>query len=125
MNGSRSHRDRGRANYEAGLSAEEAVSFHYLRRGATILARRWRGRAGEIDLIADEGGEVVFIEVKTSMHVASAAGRVSPAQIDRIGRTALEYLDTRPGGALTPMRIDVALVDAAGRLEVLKNVTMT
>ncbi len=37
--------------YWAGVAAEAAVERTYLARGAQLLQRRWRGKAGEIDLI--------------------------------------------------------------------------
>ena len=53
---------RGARNFAAGLAAEDAVARHYERRGATVAHRRWRGGGAEVDLIAREGGTVVFVE---------------------------------------------------------------
>ena len=44
----------GSVSYYAGLAAEEAVSRDYLARGLPITRSRWRGRSGEIDLVARE-----------------------------------------------------------------------
>lgn len=112
----------GSVSYHAGLAAEDQVAQLYARRGNPIAARRWRGSAGEIDLIARDGAEVIFIEVKKSKSHARAAERLSPRQIERIYGTASEFLVGEPRGLATDVRFDVALVDAAGRIELLENV---
>ncbi|GAA0308427.1 YraN family protein [Rhodovulum strictum] len=111
----------GTVGFHAGLAAEDSVARGYERRGLAIAARRWRGRAGEIDLIAREGDEVIFVEVKQSSSFARAAERVSPRQARRIMAAAQEFLDGEPRGQLTDIRFDVALVDAMGRIEILEN----
>ncbi len=114
-------RARGAMGHARGLSAEEQVERHYGRRGARCLERRWRGTGGEVDLILELAGDVVFVEVKASRSHARAAERVSPRQAERLVRTAEEYLGTLPHGLLTPMRIDVALVDGQGAIEIVEN----
>jgi putative endonuclease len=111
----------GLTGYRAGLSAEAAVEVHYARAGHTIAARRWRGRAGEIDLILRDGDGFIFVEVKKSRDFAAAAARLSPRQMQRICLAAQEFLADAPRGLDTPMRLDVALVDAVGRVEVIEN----
>jgi len=112
---------RGACAYQAGLAAEEIVARDYARRGVAPVARRWRGRAGEIDLIARDGTGIVFVEVKTARSHDAAALRVSPRQIERIFTAAEEFLGTQAQGSLTDIRFDLALVDGAGRLEVREN----
>ncbi|MFA5538505.1 MAG: YraN family protein [Gemmobacter sp.] len=111
----------GQRSYHAGLGAERAVERHYAEGGRVIAARRWRGRGGEIDLIAREGGRVVFIEVKHSRTHAQAAERLSARQMARIYASAAEFLGGEPAGELTESRFDVALVDGLGRIEVIEN----
>lgn len=112
----------GKASYHAGLAAEDQVARLYAHSGRPIAARRWRGAAGEIDLIARDGAEVIFIEVKKSRTHAQAALRLTPRQIARIYDTAAEFLGGEPRGQLTDVRFDLALVDQYGRIEVLENV---
>lgn len=114
--------DCGLTSYHAGLSAEESVARDYTTRGYSIEARRFRRKSGEIDLIARKGAEVIFIEVKKSKTHASAAAALSDRQLARIFATASEFLATEPSGQDTPSRIDVALVDAQGRVECLENI---
>ena len=112
---------RGLANYHAGHAAEASVARHYEDRGIAICARNWRGITGEIDLIGRCGDEVIFVEVKQSRSHDLAASHLSQAQIRRIFATVDEYVANEPKGLLTDVRIDLALVDGQGRIEVLEN----
>lgn len=111
----------GRTNYHAGLAAEDQVAQLYDRSGQTIIARRWRGPGGEIDLIAQSGAEIIFVEVKKARSHAIAAERVTQRQMARIYASAECFLGGQPAGQNTPVRFDVALVDGTGRIEVLEN----
>lgn len=112
----------GRVSYLAGLSAEDQVSRRYAREGHVILSRRWRGRGGEIDLVAQKDGEIVFIEVKKSRSHARAAERLSRRQLARIYQSAEDYLGHLPQASNTPCRIDVALLDSMGQIDIVENV---
>ncbi|UWQ18711.1 YraN family protein [Jannaschia sp. M317] len=111
----------GTISYHAGLAAEDSVSRHYGRSGHDVVGRRWRGRGGEIDVIARRGTETIFIEVKKSDTHAHAAARLGPRQIQRLFDCAGEYMGTLPDGMNSSVRFDVALVDATGRIEVIEN----
>nr|WP_090060741.1 YraN family protein [Celeribacter neptunius] len=104
--------------------AEESVARDYQARGFTLLEQRWRGAGGEIDLIFEKDGELVFVEVKASKTHARAALLLGPKQIARLSASAEDYIGHLPRGLLTPMRIDVALVDGAGQVEILENALM-
>ena len=112
---------RGAINHRAGHMAEACVAAHCLRQGYELLAERWRGSGGEIDLIARDGAEVVFIEVKKSRSFSQAAARISARQIARLQAAASEYMALLPEGQNTPVRFDVALVDGMGRIEIIRN----
>ncbi len=114
-------RERGETAWHRGAAAEGCVERVYERGGRRIVARRWRGQGGEIDLVARDGAEVIFIEVKASRTHAAAAERLGPRQMARICAAASEYLAGEPLGQLTPARFDVALVDGQGRVEILEN----
>lgn len=111
----------GSIGYHAGRSAEGSVAQSYMDRGFRIVAERYKTRSGEIDLIAEQDSEMVFVEVKKSRSHARAAERVSVRQMKRIYDTASEYLATCSNGQSTNARFDVALVDEAGRIEILEN----
>lgn len=112
---------RGQRAHLSGAAAEEQVAQAYMRNGMPICARRWRGRGGEIDIVARDGAAVVFIEVKHSRTHADAASHLSPRQMQRIWDAGSEFLAGEPRGSLTEVRIDLALVDGQGRIEILRN----
>lgn len=112
---------RGAMAHHGGLAAEAQVEAVYRARGASVLARRWRGGGAEIDLILEEAGAVVFVEVKRAASHGAAAARIAPAQAARLLRAAEAFLATRPAGSLTECRFDAGLVDGAGRVEILRD----
>ena len=102
---------RSSVSYQAGQSAELRVATDYERRGFSIAHRRWRGAGGEIDLIARDADGLVFIEVK----------KISRRQVNRICASAAQFLEHEPGGQLTNVRFDAALVDASGAVHIIEN----
>jgi putative endonuclease len=112
---------RGQTNHHAGCAAEDQVARSYERAGHRVRSRRWRGGAGEIDLVLEKSGEIVFVEVKASATHAQAAQSLTPRQIRRLLLSAEAYLGQMPQGSLTPARFDVALVDRSGRLDIIPN----
>ncbi|MBE1291523.1 MAG: hypothetical protein GJ677_03440 [Rhodobacteraceae bacterium] len=117
----RRREDTGRSNYLAGQAAEEAVLRDYEARGLTLAKARWRGKAGEVDLILRDGDELVFVEVKHSRSFEGAAARLLPKQVERLMRAAEEFAGGEPKGLLTEMRFDVALVNGQGEVHILEN----
>ncbi len=112
---------RGHVSYLSGLAAEDIVARDYARRGLPELARRWRGTAGEIDLICHSGDGVVVVEIKKSTTFDRAAERLTRRQMDRIYAAAAEFIGTQPRGELTDVRLDLALVDAGGAVRIIEN----
>ena len=91
--------------------------------GYGIVAANFRCRAGELDIVAIEGDELVFVEVKTWR--GDAFGRaeesISPVRAERLAAVAEEFLQSRsafPYDSETPWRIDLVCVnlDGGGRL---------
>lgn len=85
----------------------------YLRReGFRLVASGWHCRFGEIDLIAENGTFLVFVEVKLRKndHYAQAREFVTPAKQQKLRTTASLYLAQHPT-QLQP-RFDVAEVYA-------------
>jgi len=115
---------RGALAYLSGLQAEDAVCADYIARGYVLCEMRWRGRAGEIDLIFEKSAAYIFVEVKSSSTLARAAQSLSARQLARICSSAEDYISRTPNGFLTDMRIDVALVDHMGTLEIHENASM-
>jgi putative endonuclease len=84
------------------------------------VARNWRCRAGEIDLIARRGRQVVFCEVKARSSGAFGlpAEAVTPRKQAQVRRVARAWLGTG-GGAGADLRFDVAAV-LDGHLDLLE-----
>lgn len=114
----------GLRSYLSGKAAEDSVLRAYSSQGYRLMCRRWRGPGGEIDLVFSKGPEVIFVEVKSSRSFAEAAGHLSQRQIGRLMASAEAALGYFSRGSLTPMRFDVALVDGAGRIDVIPNALM-
>ena len=83
-----------RARVLFGKTGEDLACHELERRGYAIVARRWRQRRGEIDIIARDGATLVFVEVKTREGKAfgEAAEAVTAWKRQRIAQLALEYL---------------------------------
>ncbi len=80
--------------------------------GYKILAQNWRTRFGEIDLVAEREGMVVFVEVKarTSHDFGRPEESVTRRKRRKLIQTAQAYLQST-GRAQVPWRIDVIAVD--------------
>jgi len=92
----------------------EDMAYRYLRRrGCTVVARNYRARsgAGEIDLVAWDGGVLAFIEVKTrsSADYGAPDRAVDKEKQRRIAITAHEYR-RRSRVEAAPMRFDIVSV---------------
>ncbi len=73
----------------------EAIALRYLKsRGYRILECNYRITLGEIDIIAEQGGDLVFIEVKTrsDTHFGSPFDSVTSAKQRQLSKVALEYM---------------------------------
>jgi len=94
-----------------GQRGERAAERFLRRKGYKIVARRERGRLGELDLVAVDGRTVVFIEVKTrtSHSAGHPAEAVGADKQQRLTRLALGYLK-RHGLLEHKARFDVVAV---------------
>ena len=97
-----------------GARAEDLCAELLRAAGLTLIERNWRCRLGEIDLIAEEGGTIVFAEVRMRGPglFGGAAESVTAAKRARIVAAARLYLTRRPEAAC---RFDVFLVDGPPR----------
>ena len=89
----------------------EALCAQFLQRaGLRILARNWRCRHGEIDLVAQEGETLVFAEVRlrSDARFGGAAESITAAKRGRIVAASRWYL---AGRRESPCRFDVLLLD--------------
>ena len=92
----------------AGRRAEDLCADLMGRAGLEVLARNWRCRLGEIDLIARDGATLVFVEVRrraSSRVFGGAAESIDAAKRRRIAAAARHYLARL--GTEPPCRFDV------------------
>lgn len=106
--------DRRRAT---GREAEEAAACHLRARGFDIVERNWRCRAGEIDLIANDNGALVFVEVRSRRNPSrfgTAVEAVTPRKQAQVRSVAQYYLAMKKIAA-RPIRFDVVAVTFDGQ----------
>jgi putative endonuclease len=110
---------------QLGILGERLAVAELARRGYAVLALRYRTPCGEIDIIADDRGTLVFVEVKARMddEFGSAAEAVTPWKQRRLARMARDYL-MREAIVDRACRFDVVTVmfdTAEPRIEVYEN----
>ena len=106
-------------------AAAEALAAQFLQeRGLDIIARNYRCRGGEIDIIARDGSTLVFVEVRLRSGNAygGAAASITAGKRRRLTFAARQYLGRLK--AEPPCRFDAILLDALAleRIEWLRNV---
>jgi putative endonuclease len=94
-----------------GKTGEDLACEELTRRGYAILARRYRTRRGEIDIIARDGPTIVFVEVKAreGHEFGEAAEAVTRLKRHRITQLALDYI-MRHRLSDCPYRFDVVSI---------------
>jgi putative endonuclease len=107
-------------NRAVGAAGEAAAAAWYEARGYQLLARNWRCREGELDLVLAHRGTIVFCEVKARTSAAfglpaEAVTRTKQQRIRLLATRWLEATGTRPSA----LRFDVACV-LAGEITVLE-----
>ena len=97
--------------HEAGLAGQQAAEKFLQSKGYEILARNYRAKSGEVDLIVKDGEYIVFVEVKFRRGLKYGYPReaVGYTKQKRIMDTALHYL-AHNNLADTDMRFDVVEV---------------
>jgi putative endonuclease len=100
---------------ELGILGENLAVDELTRRGYVILERRYRTRYGEIDIVAEHDGTLVFVEVKAreDLTCGSAAEAVTRDKQRKVVSRAIEYL-ARNDVPDCPCRFDVVAIDFAG-----------
>ena len=108
----------------AGAKAEALAADFLAARGMTILERNFRRRCGELDLIAQDGDTLVFVEVRlrTRSDFGGAAASITARKRSRMSAAAGLYLARLRGSP--PCRFDAVLLDAidSARIEWLKDI---
>ena len=86
-----------------GRFGEQVAAEHLVAAGLTIVARNWRCREGEVDIVALDGDVLVMCEVKTRRGVGfgTPLDAVTPAKAARLRRLAVRWLADQRAGADT------------------------
>ena len=113
------------ARQELGKQGEDLAVSELERRGYAIVARRFRVRSGELDIVARDGATLVFVEVKarSGRRFGVAAEAVTPLKQLRLARLASEYL-MRQRIADCACRFDVVSIHfdgGAADIQVIQN----
>jgi putative endonuclease len=102
--------DERRAAHGQGMLAERAAIILLRLKFYSILARRYRIRGGEIDIIARRGDTIAFIEVKARPSLEEARNAITPAKRSRLSRAARVWLAANPYAAGFTLRGDAVFV---------------
>ena len=104
-----------------GKTGEDLACRELERRGYAIVARRYRRRGGELDIVARDGETIVFVEVKARDGHAFGDGAeaVTALKQRRITRLALDYL-MRHHLSDCPCRFDVVSIHVESGVPVIE-----
>lgn len=102
-----------------GEAAEELAAAYLQRQGLRLLARNWRVRGGEIDLVCADGATLVFVEVRLrrSRAFGGAAASITAAKKRRLILAARHYLQRHPGEPAC--RFDAILLESLSEAKLL------
>lgn len=105
-----------------GADAEDRALLFLQGAGLKLIARNWRCKAGELDLVMRDGDTVVVAEVRSRAHAdyGSAAETVDGRKQAKLVRATRLWLARRPELADAPLRFDVVALDGAGNVEWLR-----
>ncbi len=109
----RARREPDRRKLETGAGGEELAARHLAEGGCSILDRNVRYPGGELDLVAEEGSDVVFVEVRTRRtdSCGGALESVTARKRGRVVRAAEIWLARHPRMKARPVRFDVVAVE--------------
>lgn len=109
------------ARRRLGIDGEARAAAWYEARRYRVVARNWRDREGELDLVLERDGVLVFCEVKarSSDRFGAAVEAVGPRKQARVRAAAVRFLAAGITGAPRRIRFDVAAV-TGGNVEVVE-----
>lgn len=109
------------ASREKGDKAESMALAYLKRQGLKAKTRNYRCKGGEIDLIMQDGQELVFVEVRyrSNKDFGGAAASVTPTKQKRIVVAAQHYLLSL--NSTPACRFDVVAIDGQGEMDWIRN----
>ena len=111
---------------QEGLRWERVAESFLRQRGLKLLDRNYRCRLGELDLVMQHGGQLVFVEVRyrKSDRCGEGVETIGPAKRRRISSAAAHYLSRNRRRAVQACRFDVVSIggaDDAVRVQWVRN----
>ncbi len=103
-------------NASTGFAAEQTACAALAAEGWSILGRRVRTKAGEIDALAEKDGLLAIVEVKARPTLAAAAAALGTRQQGRLMAAAEIVVGEHPEWGKAGIRFDVMLVDRQNRV---------
>jgi len=100
---------------------EELAVWYYEERGYEILDTNYTIPGGELDVIAQKNGEIVFVEVKVVDYIDDLMWYIKPQKLKFLEKTIQDYMYKK--NLDFDIRLDVAFVKNNSILEVFENVT--
>lgn len=103
-----------------GRAGEDEAARFLEARGLSVVARNVRAGGGELDLVAGDGGTVVFVEVKWRRDASrgTPAEAVTPVKRRKLLSAARAWLAENPSGAWREVRFDVVAIEGdAGKID--------
>lgn len=101
---------------QTGQQGEQLAASYLEQQGYVVRERNWRyGAVGELDIVAEEGATLVFVEVRTRHGAAGLAEEsVNRTKQRKLVTLAYAYLDAHPPDNDRDWRIDVLAVQLVG-----------
>ncbi len=103
---------------ERGVAWEELAGSHLRNAGLSVIARNFRTRFGEIDLVCRDGGVLVFVEVRYRARTSgygSGADSVTAAKRRRLVTAAGQFRQAHPALSELPCRFDVVAITGSAQ----------
>jgi putative endonuclease len=94
----------------SGFRAEQIAALALRFKGYRILAIRFLAKGGEIDIIAQRGSTIAFVEVKLRASLSAAMASIDPVKHKRMSRTVRFWLSAHPWAAPLTLRGDAIYV---------------
>lgn len=109
-----------KARKQLGDTGEEMAARELMRRGYRVLERNWRCPEGELDLVAEQDGTLVFVEVRTRRgdRFGTPEESITPAKRAHLIASAQAYLQAHSLDC--DWRIDVIAIEMSSRGELLR-----
>lgn len=108
-------------NIEVGKLGESLAESFLTSQNYKVLAKNFRGRFGEVDLVCRdlENGQIVFVEVKTrtGKKFGVPEEAITYSKKEKLIKTSLEFLNMQNGNLWKDWRMDLIAVKLDGRLK--------